>query len=425
MVTWRGTTRAALFRDFPYPLGLAIFLVQIAIGIVLFAVFQEFVPSQLGTSDAWPGYMIAAYGAARFLSETPTGAIADRVERKVGLLIGFGFMLPAVLLMAIVQREVAYLGFAALLGFGTAFVWPATYAISADLYPPGRRGKVVGFLNVAQFLGFGAGALTGALLVEPAPTAIFIIAGAAIALSFASVQAGIPAYRNAGPATLTLHAPRPSIRGVLSWRLAFLSVLILTATIATSMLIPAIRPYGARVLDISFARLTILLIPSVIIGAALYIPAGHVGDRFGRMLPFVGGQLLIATGAIVVASTETVAVAAAGATLVVAGNVLTVPAWNAAVMDLAPESHRGTLIGWTVALSGLGLAVGPAVGGFLVGRFGPPTAFEVSGAIAVAGALAGIVYARLYRLDTHPVLQRLETTGDDAIAKEPVRPRRS
>ena len=150
---------------YPYPLGLAIFLVQVAIGILLFATFQEWVPTALGTSDAWGGYLLAAYGAARFVFETPTGAISDRIERRFGLLAGFSLMIPAIGLMMFVRNEYAFLAFAAQLGFATAFLWPAAYAISADLYAPDRRGKVIGFLNLAQLLGFGVGALGGAVLV--------------------------------------------------------------------------------------------------------------------------------------------------------------------------------------------------------------------------------------------------------------------
>ncbi|MCX7617859.1 MFS transporter, partial [Tepidiforma sp.] len=106
------------------------------------------------------------------------------------------------------------------------------------------------------------------------------------------------------------------------------------------------------------------------------------------------GQLCLVAGLLVLAATASLPVAMAAAVLVVAGNVLTVPAWNAAVMDLAPESHRGTLIGLSVALSGLALALGPALGGFVVGRWGAPAAFTVSAALAAAAALATLAYAR-------------------------------
>ena len=129
------------------------------------------------------------------------------------------------------------------------------------------------------------------------------------------------------------------------------------------MVVPAIRPYGENDLGVAFEKLTVALIPAVVLGVALYIPAGHLSDRFGRMRPFFAGEALVVLGLLVCAQTTSLEVAAVGAAILFAGNVLTVPALNAAVLDLAPESHRGTLIGFTVALSGLGLAIGPAQAG--------------------------------------------------------------
>lgn len=382
--------------SYPYPLALAIFLVQVALGILLFATFQQWVPSALGASDAWGGYLLGAYGGARFLFETPTGAISDRIERRLGLLLGFALMLPAIATMALARNEHLFLPLAAALGFATAFLWPATYAIAADLYEPGRRGKVIGFLNLAQLLGFGAGALAGAFMVESADVPQFAVAFAAVSAAFAAAVRGIPNYRGQR-LFARVHVPaRPPIRSIVSARLVALSAIILSASIALAMVVPAIRPYGQHQLDISFARLTVALIPAVIAGAAFYIPAGHFADRYGRWRPLFAGQGLTAAGLVVLAATTSIWLAIPAAMVVFAGNVLTVPAWNAAVMDLAPESHRGTLIGLSVALSGLGLAIGPALGGFVVGQSDAPAAFRAAAALATATALAIIVYARRY-----------------------------
>lgn len=381
---------------YPYPLALAIFLVQVALGILLFATFQQWVPGELGAGDAWGGYLLGAYGGARFLFETPTGAISDRIERRLGLLLGFALMLPAIGLMSFVRNEQLFLPLAAQLGFATAFLWPASYAIAADLYEPDRRGKVIGFLNLAQLLGFGAGALAGAFMVESGDVPQFAVAFVAVSLAFAAAVGGIPNYRG-DRLFARVHTPaRPSVRSILSFRLAALSVIILGASIALAMIVPAIRPYGQYQLDVSFARLTVALIPAVIGGAALYIPAGHLADRYGRWKPLFAGQALTVAGLLVIAGTGELWVAVPAAMVVFAGNVLTVPAWNAAVMDLAPESHRGTLIGLSVALSGLGLAIGPALGGFVVGRWDAPAAFRVAAALAAVTALAIVLYARHY-----------------------------
>lgn len=382
--------------SYPYPLALAIFLVQVALGILLFATFQQWVPAELGASDAWGGYLLGAYGGARFLFETPTGAISDRIERRLGLLLGFALMLPAIATMALARNEHLFLPLAAALGFATAFLWPATYAIAADLYEPGRRGKVIGFLNLAQLLGFGAGALAGAFMVESADVPQFAVAFVAVSAAFAAALRGIPNYRGQRLFARVRAPDRPPIRSIVSRRLVALSAIILGASIALAMVVPAIRPYGQHQLDISFAALTVALIPAVVAGAALYIPAGHVADRHGRWRPLFAGQGLTSAGLLVVAATTSLWLAIPAAMVVFAGNVLTVPAWNAAVMDLAPESHRGTLIGLSVALSGLGLAIGPALGGFVVGQWNAPAAFRAAAALAAATALAIVVYARRY-----------------------------
>ena len=383
---------------YPYGLAATIFLGQVALGIVLFATFQEWVPKELGAGDGWGGYLLAMYGAARFASEGPTGAIADRVERRVGILLGFALMLPAIGLMAAVQNERAFLAFAAQLGFATAFLWPATYAMSADLYPAERRGKVIGFLNLAQLFGFGVGALGGAFLVKGESWWQFAVAGGAVALAFCSALVALPRYRHAALESLA-GTDRPRLGSILSSRLVVLAGIVVSASIGLAMVVPAIRPYGENDLDVSFERLTVALIPAIAVGVLCYLPAGHLADRYGRWRPFFGGELLIVSGLLICAATTSLLVAAVGAAILFAGNVLTVPALNAAVMDLAPESHRGTLIGLMVALSGLGLATGPALGGAITAGWGATTTFRVAAVICAGTALAILAYARAYRIE--------------------------
>src|SRR3970282_1989618 len=111
-----------------------------------------------------------------------------------GLLIGFACMLPAILLMLFVQDSVAYLLFASFLGLGAAFIWPATYAISAAPYPPDRRGKVIGFLNLAQLLGLGVGTMGGAFLVQYLSPTQFLAALGAISGAFVAGLIGVVKY---------------------------------------------------------------------------------------------------------------------------------------------------------------------------------------------------------------------------------------
>ena len=160
-------------RQAPYPLAATVLFSQIALGIVLFSIFQEFVPFKLEARDAWTGYLLAIYGGSRFIFEPFAGAISDRVERKLGMILGLILMLTGLALMGLFWNAYAYLAFSGVLGLATAFLWPAIYAISADFYSSSERGKAVGFLNSAQLIGFGFGALLGAFLVNQLPTLLF------------------------------------------------------------------------------------------------------------------------------------------------------------------------------------------------------------------------------------------------------------
>jgi MFS family permease len=384
------------FGPYPLPLALAILLVQVAIGILIFATFQQWVPRELGTTDAWGGYLLAAYGAGRFLLETPTGALVDRVERRAGLLLGFLLMIPAIVLMFSIREPLAFLGFAVLLGVASAFLWPAAFAIAADFYPIERRGKVIGLLNVAQMIGVGIGTIGGAFLVDYAGALpLFGAAAGAVALAFGAALVGIPSYRG-GSLFRRVAAPvRPPLREVLTGRIVALASLIFLASSSLAMLVPAIRPYGEHTLGVSFSTLTVALIPAVVIGALLYIPAGHLADRIGRWKPFAAGQLCLVAGLLVLAFTASLPVAMFAAILIFVGNVLAVPAWGAAAMDLAPESHRATLIGLSIALSGLALAVGSAAGGVIVGNWGAPVTLVVAAGIAALTSVGIGVFARM------------------------------
>jgi MFS family permease len=88
--------------------------------------------------------------------------------------------------------------------------------------------------------------------------------------------------------------------------------------------------------------------------------------------------------------TGSLAAAALVAPFVFFGNVLTVPAINAAIMDLAPFRYRGTLIGLSVAVSGLGLAIGPILGGLILETGSAAIGLRVA---AVGAVIVGVMVA--------------------------------
>ncbi len=70
-----------------------------------------------------------------------------------------------------------------------------------------------------------------------------------------------------------------------------------------------------------------------------------------------------------------------------------VVAYSALVLDLAPPANRGELIGYMTLVNPIGLALGPALGGFLYEATGFTTAFLAMGLLGIVGL---VLVARLH-----------------------------
>ncbi len=130
------------------------------------------------------GTLAAIYPATWGLSQLVTGALSDRLGRK--WLIASGMWVQAVGIAVVVSAS-AYLGFAAgaaLLGVGTAMVYPTLLAAIGDVAHPSWRASAVGVYRLWRDLGYAIGAVLAGLTADALGlrSAMWLVA----ALTFAS-----------------------------------------------------------------------------------------------------------------------------------------------------------------------------------------------------------------------------------------------
>lgn len=129
----------------------------------------------------------------------------------------------------------------------------------------------------------------------------------------------------------------------------------------------------------------------VIVFAALLIPAGALGDRYGRKGALLAGLGLFAAGGALSALAQAPAVLIAGRGLCGAGAALIMPATMSVLIHLSPPERRGrALATWTLS-AGLGGLAGN-VGGGLAGEF--LTWRALFWAVVPLGALLALAVAR-------------------------------
>ena len=117
-----------------------------------------------GLSISRIGILVAVYPAVWGLGQLFTGAWSDRVGRKSLIVAGMWVQAIAIALIAVQQSYGGWLFSMALLGVGTALVYPTLLAAVGDVAHPGWRASAVGVYRLWRDTGFAVGAiLTGTI----------------------------------------------------------------------------------------------------------------------------------------------------------------------------------------------------------------------------------------------------------------------
>lgn len=152
-----------------------------------------------GLSLPQAGLVIAVYPACWGLFQVATGKLSDYTGRR-GMLTG-GMMVQGLSLLAFTYAGGygGYLLTAALLGIGTAMVYPVFLAAIADLVHPADRAESVGVFRLWRDSGYAFGALFAGLIADRFSIEAAMLATAALLLLSAAVIA--LKYRNTAPKT--------------------------------------------------------------------------------------------------------------------------------------------------------------------------------------------------------------------------------
>ncbi len=137
-----------------------------------------------GVSIERIGWLAAVYPGVWGVGQLVTGALSDRIGRKRLIVAGMWVQAAGI---AVVVRSSSFAGFAAggaLLGAGTAMVYPTLLAAIGDVAHPAWRASSVGVYRLWRDLGYAVGALLSGAAADAfgVPVAIWLVA----ALTFAS-----------------------------------------------------------------------------------------------------------------------------------------------------------------------------------------------------------------------------------------------
>jgi MFS family permease len=136
-----------------------------------------FVAAGLGLSDV--GILAALYPAVWGLGQLVTGSLSDWLGRKWLIAVGMWIQAVGIVLIALVWTYVSFAAGAALLGVGTAMVYPTLLASIGDVAHPSWRASAVGTYRLWRDLGYAFGAIIAGIVADAfgLSAAALVIAG--------------------------------------------------------------------------------------------------------------------------------------------------------------------------------------------------------------------------------------------------------
>jgi MFS family permease len=142
------------------------------------------------------GMIAAVYPAVWGLGQLVTGKLADHVDRKLLLVLGMVLQGAAILILPYVDSQTAYIALSAILGLGTAMVYPTFLATIATHTHPHQRAESLGIFRLWRDLGYAIGALLTGIIADRfgLTTSVLTIGGMTV-LSGVVVWLRMPAER--------------------------------------------------------------------------------------------------------------------------------------------------------------------------------------------------------------------------------------
>ncbi len=170
--------------------------------------------------------------------------------------------------------------------------------------------------------------------------------------------------------------------------LAVLCVTVLIANLDNTVLNVAL-PTLVRDLKASTSDLQWIVDAYIIVFAGLLLAAGSLADRVGRKKTFLAGLAVFAAGSAAAAFSGGVSALIAARAGMGIGGALMIPSTLSIISNMfAHPAERQRAIALWAGTSGVGVALGPIIGGLLLTRFWWGSVFLINVPIAAAGLIA-------------------------------------
>lgn len=319
---------------------------------------------ELGGGVAHLGLMAMAFALSHALLSPVFGSLSDRIGRRPLVLLGLAGFAISNGLYLLAPSTAWFVAARAVAGMLTAGLYPAAMGAVDDVSPADSRASNVGLVMAGYGIGFVVGPVLGGALYDlQGFAAPFVVSGVLGVLAFGAALRWVPETRDASARTASEpKSARPSLLAALTGAGPFLTILLATELVlilAFSAVEPQMVFYFYDVLDWSTMQFGVVAATYGVALACAQMLLSRSSDRCGRKPVIVLGLALTAALYLGLAAITSFAPMMLAAALAGLGTGLVGPALSAQLLELAPPSGRGRMMGLKSSASSAGGVLGP------------------------------------------------------------------
>ncbi|MFL1675477.1 MFS transporter [Paenibacillus thiaminolyticus] len=383
----KGLRGLGLGRDIVL-LAIILFFVEFVRGAALISFIPIYGKNTLHISLAIIGTAITAHYLTDTILKMGIGYLLDRFSPRLiinaGLLISFA----GIGLFYYGSSNWLFIAAAALYGVGISPVW----IVCLTKVKEENRAAQMGFLYMIWLVGMGAGPVVLNLIVDKHPQTayllLFALSGIAWVLSFfigggrqqLADAAPVPFRQQWDALVVKLKAMKPLLPGMI------------LQTLGASMLVPILPTFAAEALSFSSQQYSVLLVLGGGFTVLGLVPMGKWSDRVGRKPFLIIGFGIFGLALASLSLYPSVIFAYGLAVLLGISYSAVLPAWNALLALYVPPGHKG--LGWSLlsTVEGIGVLLGPVIGGVIANASSAGTVIWISAGLFAAISIIYLLF---------------------------------
>src|SRR5215207_6414207 len=382
-------------------------------GFMLYPFFALYLTQKFNIGMSTVGILFAIFSISGMVGSALGGALADRMGRKVVIIISLVLSSLSALGMGFAPTLTIFVAVVAIVGTLSSIGHPAHEAVVADLLPPDKRAEGYGIIRVVFNLAVIIAPPIAGLLIARSYLTLFIVDAVISLISAAIVIFALPetkpqAHAHAKPESMkqTFAGYRRVFKD--SAFLSFIGVTVMMTLVYMNMN-STLGVYLRDQHGLPEMRYALLISINAIIVVLFQFWVTRRLQKYKPLLMMAAGSLLYAIGFAMYGFIPTFALFVVAMIIITIGEMVVSPFQQSLVASFAPEHMRGRYMAVSGLSWSISFTVGPYFAGLLLDSANPQLLWVFCGLIGILATLGFVARNR----DTHPAAPTIEPAAAD------------